>query len=231
VGGLSFTYFLLSELIKGVTLRDAYRTSASIVNSLRVPANAPQRPWMDDDGDGLATLQDGALASRMVLGDAVPFGALAPELIAVPADAEVSASQALWVEIEVGPGRVDGAEAVVVWSGANYVDSQPITDIAVVPLFRIGTSAKWGSTLPANTFPGSGLYNVLYTAYREDPLSEEIRFSSNVLTQNIQVGPPTPTPTPSPAEAARRALLQKETRMPENDRNGDGALDAADVLE
>lgn len=223
VGGLSFTYFLLSELIKGVTLFDAYQTASGIVSDLRVPANAPQRPWLDDDGDGRATLQDGAVARRMVLGDAVPFGAVPPELIAVPGETLIEAPQSVPVEIEVGPGRVDGAEAIIVWSGSNYIDGQPITDIAVVPMTREGTSSRWSATIPASTFPGDGAYNVLYTAYREDPLSEEIRFSSNVMTQQIVVGEVPPSALINPI------LLGRDPSSPAADRNADGVIDAGDV--
>lgn len=230
-GSHSFTYYLMSELIKGSTLLDAHRTAREAVSNLRVPASAPQLPWLDDNGDGLATLQDGALAARMVLGNNPPFGALAPELLAVPSDTTLTNPQPLRVEIQTGPGRVDGAEATLVWSGADYPGGLPITDLTVVPLVPAGNSGTWAATIPASAFPGAGSYNILFAAYRADPLSEEIRFSSNVMTQTVTVGSVTPTPTPSGEQRVRRALLGSESTQPGDDRNGDGVLDAGDLLQ
>lgn len=188
-GGLSFTYFLLSELIKGVTFRDAHMASSGIINSLRVPRVNPQRPWIEDDGDGIPTLQDGSVAARSVLGRTAPFGALAPELLTAPPAAVLPAPQDVAVEIETGPGRVDGATAVISWSGQFYPEGSPITSLAEIPLARVPGTPKWRATIPSSALADPGIYQIVYTAYREDPVSQEIRFASNALIQEITIGP------------------------------------------
>jgi hypothetical protein len=76
-GALSFTAFFLSSAVRGKTLLDCFQSAREAILALNVPAGAPQLPWLDDDGDGVSTAADGALAQANVLGSLPAFGGLA----------------------------------------------------------------------------------------------------------------------------------------------------------
>jgi hypothetical protein len=217
----SFTNLFLSQLLKGANVQEAYLEAQSTIQSLQVPRSAPQSPLLEDTGDGRTTGRDGAKARTYVLGKAAPFGALPPELLTVSADMQFPAPQGVPVEATVGFGRVDGVEAVVTWSDQYYADGSPINELTVLPLNRQGTSTRWTATLPASAFPGNGLYTVVFNAYRKDPLAGEIRYTSNTIVQRIAVGE-------AAAVAVQLMLLAPSSLL--NDRNGDGIVDAADLL-
>ncbi|MBI1291482.1 hypothetical protein GC173_09600 [bacterium] len=184
---LSFSSFLLQALLKGVTVRSAFAEAHGVMQSLRIPRDRPQIPWLDDDGDGVYTGLDGEIASRFVLGKTVPFGAIAPELVSVAPDAQYPTRQAIPLSAEVGLGRTDGVDAIVSWSGDVYTADQPIADVTTIPLTRVGSSTTWQGTVPLAEVPGNGEYSITYVAYRRDPLADTVRYTSNPLSQQVRM--------------------------------------------
>ncbi|MBI1289813.1 hypothetical protein GC173_01025 [bacterium] len=195
---LSFTGFLLQALLQGVTLQEGFDRAREAVESLRQPRLAPQSPWMDDDGDGVYTAGvDGAKAARLTLGPASPFGrqsveeisfGLAPELLSIDSDVQVSSPQPVPLSAVVSDRPVDGVEAIVTWSGTVFEEGEPIANVGTVELTREGSTTTWSGTLPVNLLPGDGVYTITYVAYRNDLLLPSIRYTSDAKSRILQIG-------------------------------------------
>jgi len=185
-GSLSFSGFFLSAALQGNTLYDCFSVAREAIVALNVPASAPQIPWLDDNGDGVPSPLDGTVARQRVFGNLPAFGFVIPEITAARPDARIAAPADFQLWLEMGPGTVKQAEAVVSYADASQPEGVPITSFKLVPLVREGSTNRWSGTLSASDIAGDGLYQILYTAVRDDGFGVDL--ASRPVHRTLQVG-------------------------------------------
>jgi WD40 repeat protein len=213
-GAISFTYFFLASAIRGNTFHDCFRSARNAIAALRIPAQEPQLPWLDDDGDAAYSPKDGEVARRRVFGNLPAFGFLIPEIVDARATETLSQAEDFEIWCEMGPGEVERVQAVVSYSGAYYPEGVPVTNMTTCSLTREGATNRWSTTIPASDVAGEGIYTILYTATRRDALGTVLPAAP--VARALQVGSAptpiatptvTPTPPPTPEPGPVRALI------------------------
>ena len=173
-GGLSFTGFFLSSALLGRTFEDCFEAARTTIVALNLPSAAPQTPWLDDDGDQQCTKSDGAVAGRHVFGSHPAFGLLPPEITAARAAGKLPAPADYQVWLELGPGSVKRAQAVVSSSADYYPGGVPITNIRTYDLAHMGVTQRWSGTIPKADLRNDTRYTIVYVAYRDDGFGLDI---------------------------------------------------------
>jgi hypothetical protein len=173
-GALSFTGFFLSSALLGRTLEDCFGAARTTIVVLNLPSAAPQTPWLDDDGDRQFTKSDGAVARKHVFGSHPAFGLLPPEITATRATGKLAAPADYQVWLELGPGPVTRAQAVLSSTADFYPGGAPITNIKTYDLAREGVTQRWSGTIPAADLRDDSRYTIVYVAYRDDGFGLEI---------------------------------------------------------
>jgi WD40 repeat protein len=173
-GGLSFTGFFLSSALLGRTLEDCFGLARTTIVALNLPSAAPQTPWLDDDGDNQFTKSDGAVAGRHVFGSHPAFGLLPPEITAARATQNLPAPADCQVWLELGPGPVKRAQAVVSSTADYYPGGVPITNVKTYDLAHMGVTQRWSGTIPKADLRNDTRYTIVYVAYRDDGFGLDI---------------------------------------------------------
>ena len=173
-GSLSFTGFFLSSALLGRTLEDCFGSARTMIVALNLPSAAPQTPWLDDDGDKQFTKSDGAVAGKHVFGSHPAFGLLPPEITAAPASQSIPAPSDYQAWLELGPGRIKRAQAVVSSTADFYPGGAPITNVKTYDLAREGVTQRWSATIPGTSLRNDTRYTIVYVAYRDDGFGLEI---------------------------------------------------------
>jgi DNA-binding beta-propeller fold protein YncE len=173
-GALSFTGFFLSSALLGRTLEDCFGAARTTIVALNLPSAAPQTPWLDDDGDRQFTKSDGAVARKHVFGSHPAFGLLPPEITATRATGKLAAPADYQVWLELGPGPVTRAQAVLSSTADFYPGGAPITNIKTYDLAREGVTQRWSGTIPKADLRDDTHYTIVYVAYRDDGFGLEI---------------------------------------------------------
>lgn len=177
-GSLSFTGFFMPPALRGATIFDCFSVAREAIVALQVPANAPQIPWLDDDGD---------VARRHVFGNLPAFGPLNPRFVSVrgsevlrdPQDIELFCELGLEVEAK----RV---EAFVSYTGFDHPDGQPITNHTRIELSADPrTPGRFTGILRAQQIAEVGTYTILYTAVSDDGFG--IDLSAEPVARFVQI--------------------------------------------
>jgi WD40 repeat protein len=176
-GTESFSFFFLSFAIQGNTIEDCFDWTVVAFQAMGNPVG--QRPWLDDNNDGVSSKLDGALAARFVLGRYPAFGLTAPTIldVATTQTAEVGRSGAgkpvvLWARLDAAVA-VREVWAVVIPTRARYGAGDPVTNLTRVNLAFNASLGRWQATWS----PGlqhSGPCTVTYFATGEDPLGTRL---------------------------------------------------------
>jgi hypothetical protein len=182
VASLSFSHYFLTQALTGADFHNAWSVAASVMASLRTPRDAPQRPLLDDDGDGLSTGLDGLVALNWRLGNAPAFGALPPELLTAKGDDVIAEPHDYELWCQLGPGDDGEVRAYVSYERPPSGPTEPITGYTEVLLTPDPvTPGRWAGTLPVSAIRFTGEYTILYTA-------EEVESSTGQLLSAIPIG-------------------------------------------
>ena len=173
-GSLSFSGFFLSSALLGRTLGDCFEAARTTIVALNLPSTAPQTPWLDDDADRQFTKSDGAVAGRHVFGSHPASGLLPPEITAARATGRLDAPADYQVWLELGPGPVKRAQAVVSSTADDYPSSAPITNVRTYTLSREAATQRWSGTVPAADLRNHTRYTIVYIAHHDDGFGLEI---------------------------------------------------------
>ena len=114
------------------------------------------------------------MASRHVFGSHPAFGLLPPEITAAPSTGRLAAPADYQVWLELGPGPVKRAQAVVSSIADYYPGGEPITSIKTYDLAREGVTQRWSGTIPRADLRNHTRYTIVYVAYRDDGFGLEI---------------------------------------------------------
>jgi len=186
-GRQSFSFYFLAEAMLGNTLLGSFDSAREIIAMWDLPRNAPQLPWLDDDGDATASVNDGQLTADWVLGNPLSLGDLAPVIVAARPDQQLDKPEdyVLWSEFSPAtlPSQV---EAYVFYSGNVYPDGYPITNQRVVPLLQQPATSRWSGVLPAGELSRDGLYTIVYTALTTGGLGLDL--AAKPVARSLYVG-------------------------------------------
>jgi len=173
-GALSFTGFFLPSALQGNNLLQTFRSARNSMAALNLPADSPQNPWLDDNGDGASDKSDGAVAALYHFGPGPAFGFLRPEITDARATETLGLRADFQVWAEVGPGPVLRAEAVVSALASGGSPGGPVTQLRVYPLAREGATQRWSAMIPTTGLRNNADYMIAYVAYRDDGFGLEI---------------------------------------------------------
>jgi hypothetical protein len=188
-GQLSFTAFFLASALNGSSLRDAFVRANQAMVSLNVPAEKPQRPHFDDDGDGLHTGLDGPLLSLQRLGSGPAFASLAPQIIAPEEDEEdliLTRTRDVQLIVET-TGPTTRVLAYIQLTTASFDQSRPISSFIELNFEYNEETSRWEAIASRDFFPYRGTYSILYTAIGPDPTVQGLELQSVPVTLKIIV--------------------------------------------
>lgn len=191
-GSLSFTGFFLPALMSGASYLDACEGAPDFLLELQSPPDAPQFPWLDDDGDGAPTVADGAFAAMVTLGSGGPAGTAPPPFVSVKPDDTIPTpvNVELWAVLD--PGVVTQVTAFVTYEGTYHPQGAPVASQLVLPMALDGvTPDRWIAALPPSFILRPGPYRIAYLAERYDPLTG-VLVPGEPAFRKLTVGDPIP---------------------------------------
>ncbi|MEQ8820391.1 MAG: hypothetical protein RLY93_09100 [Sumerlaeia bacterium] len=223
-GALSYGRLLANRLLDGEdwkTAHDAVRTAlrgweVNPYSTLRVD------PWLDDNGDGSVSDEDGVIAAGLRFGRTGRIGLPDPfESSNLPSALADAQDVAVTARIS-GSDTLTKATAYVHWTRTDYASSGgPLADFAAFPMTQ-AAAGEWTVTLPASAFqanggdPRPGTYAVLFAGEEASgasalPLHQTLRLGDARLAADAfeAIGDSSPDTTENaiPAGASQRHTL------------------------
>ncbi|MCP4698323.1 MAG: PKD domain-containing protein [Gammaproteobacteria bacterium] len=182
----SFTDKFLRQLRRGETLHQAFLTAEEMI--IGDPALfREQRPWLDDDADGLYSSSDGAQAAQIYLGEEGISGAPPPAINTVHERINLSAGETaatLWVRTTPSQSReqsysdsplqqVRGILVSPGFAGSNYEGEATRFERLELELFYNSAQDRYEAVY--DRFNIAGIWRVLYQAQdREGAWSDAV---------------------------------------------------------
>ncbi|SEH08188.1 PKD domain-containing protein [Candidatus Venteria ishoeyi] len=173
---ISFSDLLIHGLRSGKSLLEVYEPTYQKLTGLSGKFR-PQSPWLDDDGDGHSTSQDGRRAANSCLGSCGVVGNQMPEISHIqPAQETSNSSALLWAGVSLAPEMINKVRAVLRSPETSALDYQ-------------GQASAFGRVevdLPYNSneqryeavyehFCATGLWDVFYQAQGTDGAWSDIK--------------------------------------------------------
>ncbi len=159
-GTVSFTQYLLTGVITGETLGDAYTAARRAIR--RVSGGVRQRAQIDDNGNGIPSEKntDGLLAAATWIGSAFVTGADAPLIgcVVPPQVLETpGGAVTLWASGVTGMYPISN-----VWCTVTAPDASPTNDLPAIALSWNPANARYEAV--ANSFTEPGCYVLTFYA-------------------------------------------------------------------
>jgi hypothetical protein len=162
----------MSFAILGNTIEDCFDWTRMAFQAIGNPAG--QRPWMDDNNDGISDKKDGDLAARHVLGRYPAFGLTAPTILAVASTQTITlgATATLWAKLDQAVAAKE-VWALLIPKGGSYAPGDPVTSLIRINLAYNAPLSRWQATL-APASQTAGQLSVVYFAMSEDALKTRL---------------------------------------------------------
>ena len=160
-GGLaSFSDAFFGGIVAGRNLQECYQIAS---NAMAVY----QTPWLNDDGNKVADINDGALAADIVIGADTVAGSYVPEIGSVSGDQLLSETMAatLWADDIVSSYPVARVWAQILPPGYTPDPDDPVGDIVELELPYNDAESRYQATYNGFATPGS--YIVVFYARDE----------------------------------------------------------------
>ncbi len=162
-GTFSFCNYFLVELANGRNIEEAFFTARDRIRSLKVPPKAPQRPLLDDNGNGGTDEFDGGFARTVVFGNGDVRLLETPEITDARPNVLINDSQDVELWVETNTSQSAAVSAYVSYEGGFVSEGEPVNNQLELELMPGGASpGRWSATLPASRLPREGIYRVTY---------------------------------------------------------------------
>ncbi len=172
----SFANNLLLNLRRGFNLYEAFIDSKQMLNQ-ETELLANQNPWLDDDGDGQFTENDGILAAKTKLGNKGIHGALPPTIQVHPPIelAENVTKATLWVKTIPSFDGIKKVRAVIINPEFKVSEYKGLeTYFGREELELIYNPAQNRYEIAYQGFKTPGKWNILYQALSKEIVWSEI---------------------------------------------------------
>ncbi|SEH04270.1 hypothetical protein [Candidatus Venteria ishoeyi] len=181
----SFSDLLIRDLRRGKTLGEIFPLIHQKLSQLSGRHQA-QTPWLDDDGDGLFSTQDGTRTANMCLGSCDVHGNQIPEITQIQPSQEISSNIALlWAEINQSHETIRKVRAILrspTTSGGDYQGQDTAFGRIEVDLPYDATTNRFQASY--DRFCTQGLWDLFYQAQSDDGSWSDIKEGQIRQTQN-----------------------------------------------
>jgi WD40 repeat protein len=172
----SFANTFLMTLHRGSNLHDAFDYTKQVIKKEK-DLFGDQNPWLDDDGDGQFTKNDGILAAKTQLGNNAIHGGLPPTIqVHPPIELENVTEATLWVKTIPSFNGIKKVRAIIINPEFKLSEYKGLeTDFGREELELTYNSDKNRYEIAYQDFKIPGKWSILYQA-----LSTEILWSETV---------------------------------------------------
>jgi hypothetical protein len=167
----SFTNTFLNSLGRAMTLQESFKTAEQMILNDELLFRQ-QRPWLDDDGDGIYSQRDGITAATIQLGTEAIHAAPAPTIKEVHPliELEPNITEAnLWVRTTQGVDEIHKVRAILInpdFSGEEYKGIETNFGREQVELIYNPVQQRYGIIYQG--FKTAGMWRILYQAQNKE---------------------------------------------------------------
>jgi PKD repeat protein len=182
----SFTDTFLRSLGRSFNLTEAFKQAENLIISDK-QLFGEQRPWLDDNGDGQYTTDDGRLAAQIYLGKQAVHAAPAPTIQVHPLIVlEPNTTEAnLWVRTTPGSDGIRKVRAILInpeFSSGEYQGIETNFGREELELIYNAVAQRYGIIYQG--FKTAGMWRILYQAQNKQGIWSDI-VQGEVQSQGI----------------------------------------------
>jgi PKD repeat protein len=184
--------FIVNLRRQDLSVLDAFHAAEDMIK-IEKKLFRDQTPWLDDDGDGVYSSQDGRLAAKINLGCLVAEGCASaappPAIVHLHEQLNFESSQlTLWVETSPGEDAIHQVRAVFV--NPEFVSKDykgEATDFEREEVNLIYNPAQTRYEVPYDGFWNAGLWRIMYQAQNKEGVWSDI--VTGEVNSNINCNP------------------------------------------